>query len=129
MPYDQFVRSVLTATGDAETHPPAAWYREVATSTQQMEDVAQLFVGMRLACAKCHHHPFERWSQQDYYGFEAFFSQVGLKNSRYNMQLNQPDMVYVKAEEPKSRNPRTQQDVVPAGLGSPSLEISKYDDA
>ncbi|MFY8057126.1 MAG: DUF1549 domain-containing protein, partial [Planctomycetaceae bacterium] len=129
MPYDQFVRSVLTATGDAETHPPAAWYREVATSTQQMEDVAQLFLGMRLACAKCHHHPFERWSQQDYYGFEAFFSQVGLKNSRYNMQLNQPDMVYVKAEEPKSRNPRTQQDVVPAGLGSPSLEISKYDDA
>ncbi|MFM7836408.1 MAG: DUF1549 domain-containing protein, partial [Planctomycetaceae bacterium] len=58
MPYDQFVRAVLTATGDAETHPPAAWYREVATSTQQMEDVAQLFLGMRLACAKCHHHPF-----------------------------------------------------------------------
>lgn len=129
MPYDQFVRAVLTATGDAETHPPAAWYREVATSTQQMEDVAQLFLGMRLACAKCHHHPFERWSQQDYYGFEAFFSQVGLKNSRYNMQLNQPDMVYVKAEEPKSRNPRTQLDVPPAGLGGPALEISKYDDA
>lgn len=129
MPYDQFVRAVLTATGDSETHPPTAWYREVTTSTQQMEDVAQLFLGMRLACAKCHHHPFERWSQQDYYGFEAFFSQVALKNSKYNPQVNQPDAVYVKAEVPKSRNPRTQLDVAPAGLGSAPLEISKYDDA
>ena len=47
MPYDQLVRGVLTATGDPETHPPVAWYREVSTSTQQMEDVAQLFLGMR----------------------------------------------------------------------------------
>jgi hypothetical protein len=129
MPYDQFVRSVLTATGDSETHPPAAWYREVATSTQQMEDVAQLFLGMRLACAKCHHHPFERWSQQDYYGFEAFFSQVGLKNSRYNPQLNQPDAVYVKSQIPKSRNPRTGLDVSPTGLGGQPLEIAAWDDA
>ncbi|MFO0975429.1 MAG: DUF1549 and DUF1553 domain-containing protein [Planctomycetaceae bacterium] len=129
MPYDQFVRSVLTATGDAETHPPVAWYREVTTSTQQMEDVAQLFLGMRLACAKCHHHPFERWSQQDYYSFEAFFSQVGLKSSRFNQQNNQPDMVFVKAQAPKSRNPRSQEDVKPAGLGGPTLEISPYDDA
>ncbi|MBL8810726.1 MAG: DUF1549 domain-containing protein [Planctomycetaceae bacterium] len=129
MPYDQFVRSVLTATGDAETHPPVAWYREVTTSTQQMEDVAQLFLGMRLACAKCHHHPFERWSQQDYYSFEAFFSQVGLKSSRFNQQNNQPDMVFVKAQAPKSKNPRSQEDVKPAGLGGPTLDISPYDDA
>lgn len=129
MPYDQFVRGVLTATGDAETHPPVAWYREVTTSTQQMEDVAQLFLGMRLACAKCHHHPFERWSQQDYYSFEAFFSQVGLKSSRFNQQNNQPDMVFVKAQAPKSRNPRSQEDVKPAGLGGPTLDISPYDDA
>ena len=129
MPYDQFVRSVLTATGDSETHPPSAWYREVATSTQQMEDVAQLFLGMRLACAKCHHHPFERWSQQDYYGFEAFFSQVGLKNSRYNPQLNQPDAVYVKSQIPQSRNPRTGLDVPPTGLGGQPLEIAAWDDA
>ncbi len=129
MPYDQFVRGVLTATGDAETHPPVAWYREVTTSTQQMEDVAQLFLGMRLACAKCHHHPFERWSQQDYYGFEAFFSQVGLKSSRFNQQNNQPDMVFVKAQAPKSRNPRSQEDVKPTGLGGQPLDISPYDDA
>ncbi len=129
MPYDQFVRSVLTATGDPVTHPPAAWYREVNTSTAQMEDTAQLFLGMRLACAKCHHHPFERWSQQDYYSFEAFFSQVGLKNSKYNQQVNLPDMVYLKGNAPKSRNPRTGLDVLPAGLGSQPLDVAGYEDA
>ncbi len=129
MPYDDFVRGVLTATGEPETHPPVAWFREVNTSTQQMEDVAQLFLGMRLACAKCHHHPFERWSQQDYYGFEAFFSQVGLKNSKYNQQTNFPDMVYLKGNAPASRNPRTGLDVKPAGLGSEPLDIPAYVDA
>ncbi len=129
MPYDQLVRGVLTATGDPETHPPVAWYREVSTSTQQMEDVAQLFLGMRMACAKCHHHPFERWSQQDYYGFEAFFSQVGLKNSKFNPNVNQPDMVYLKTNAPVSKNPRSQLDVKPMGLGGPELDISPYEDA
>jgi len=129
MPYDQLVRGVLTATGDPETHPPVAWYREVSTSTQQMEDVAQLFLGMRMACAKCHHHPFERWSQQDYYGFEAFFSQVGLKNSKFNPNVNQPDMVYLNTNAPVSKNPRSQLDVKPMGLGGPELDISPYEDA
>jgi hypothetical protein len=129
MSYDQLVRGVLTATGDPETHPPVAWYREVSTSTQQMEDVAQLFLGMRMACAKCHHHPFERWSQQDYYGFEAFFSQVGLKNSKFNPNVNQPDMVYLKTNAPVSKNPRSQLDVKPMGLGGPELDISPYEDA
>ena len=129
MPYDQFVRSVLTATGEPESHPPVAWFREVSTSTQQMEDTAQLFLGMRLACAKCHHHPFERWSQQDYYGFEAFYSQVALKSSKYNTQPNMPDMVSLKGNVPSSRNPRSGLDVKPAGLGGVPLEIAAYEDA
>lgn len=129
MPYDQFVRSILTATGDAENHPPVAWFREVSTSTQQMEDTAQLFLGMRLACAKCHHHPFERWSQQDYYGFEAFFTQVGLKVSPYNPQTNIPDVVYLKGNVPQSRNPRSNQAVKPTGLGGEPLDIPAWQDA
>lgn len=94
-----------------------------------MEDVAQLFLGMRMACAKCHHHPFERWSQQDYYGFEAFFSQVGLKNSKFNQNVNQPDMVYLKTNAPSAKNPRSQLDVRPTGLGSAPLDISPHEDA
>lgn len=129
MPYDQFVRGVLTATGDAQTYPPVAWYREVSSSSQQMEDTAQLFLGMRLACAKCHHHPFERWSQQDYYGFEAFFTQVGLKVSRFNPQTNIPDVVYLKGNVPSVANPRTNQPVKPTGLGGEPLEIPAWQDA
>lgn len=129
VPYDQFVRGVLTASGDAETYPPVAWYREVATSSEQMEDTAQLFLGMRLACAKCHHHPFERWSQQDYYGFEAFFTQVGRKVSRFNPQTNIPDMVYLKGNVPSATNPRTQQPVKPTGLGGQPLDIPAWEDA
>ena len=129
MPYDEFVRSVLTATGEPESHPPVAWYREVRTSTARMEDTAQLFLGMRLACAKCHHHPFERWSQQDYYGFEAFFTQAAMKSSKFNRQVNVPDMVYVRPIQPKSRNPRSQQDVPPTPLGGDPLDVPKYEDA
>ncbi len=129
MPYDQLVRNVLTATGDAETHPPVAWYREVRTSTAQMEDTAQLFLGMRLACAKCHHHPFERWSQQDYVGFEAFFTQAEMKSSKYNLQPNIPDSVFVKAQAAKARNPRTGLDVPPTALGGEPLDLQSYDDA
>lgn len=129
LPYDQFVRGILTATGEPENHPPVAWYREVRTSTARMEDTAQLFLGMRLACAKCHHHPFERWSQQDYYGFEAFFSQAALKSSKWNRQVNVPDMVYVKPVAAKSRNPRSGLDVPPTPLGGDPLDLKPYDDA
>lgn len=129
MPYDQLVRSVLTATGDAEVHPPVAWYREVRNSTAQMEDTAQLFLGVRLACAKCHHHPFERWSQQDYFGFEAFFTQTAMKSSKYNPQQNIPDMVYLKTVAPKARNPRTSLDVSPTPLGGEPLDVAPYQDA
>ena len=48
----------------------------------QMEDAAQLFLGTRMQCAQCHHHPFEKWSQKDYYSFSAFFSTVGRKPGR-----------------------------------------------
>ena len=80
-PYDQFVREIVTASGEIGVNPPVAWYREVKDLSAQVEDTAQLFLGLRIQCARCHHHPFETWSQQDYYGFAAFYSQVGQKLS------------------------------------------------
>ncbi|HEX6985885.1 MAG TPA: DUF1549 domain-containing protein, partial [Planctomycetaceae bacterium] len=70
-PYDRFVREIVTASGSVAFNPPVVWYREVDTVEEQVEDTAQLFLGMRLQCARCHHHPFERWSQNDYYGMAA----------------------------------------------------------
>ena len=78
-PYNEFVRELLTASGDVAQNPPVAWFRQLKETTTQLEDTAQVFLGQRLKCAECHHHPFERWSQQDYYSFAAFFSQVSRK--------------------------------------------------
>ena len=73
-PYDRFVREILAASGDIKQSPPTAWFKQVNSQQAQMEDTAQLFLGTRLQCAQCHHHPFEKWSQNDYYSFMAFFS-------------------------------------------------------
>ena len=124
-PYDQFVREILAASGDMAYTPPVTWYRQVRETTTQLEDTAQLFLGQRLQCAQCHHHPFEKWSQQDYYSFSAFFSQVGRKSG------SQPgeDLIYVKRTAPSATNKKTKQSVKPAGLGAPPLELSADDDA
>lgn len=79
MPYDQFVTAIIAASGEVGSHPPVAWYRQVDEQNEQVEDTAQLFLGLRIQCARCHHHPMEKWSQNDYYHFAAFFSRLGRK--------------------------------------------------
>ena len=78
-PYDKFVADLLTARGDGAESPPVVLYRQWKTDVEAADDAAQLFLGLRLGCARCHHHPYERWGQDDYYGFVAFFSRVGRK--------------------------------------------------
>ena len=125
MPYDRFVRNMLVATGDVEIHPPVSWYLQVNTATEQMEDTAQLFLGLRIQCARCHHHPFEQWSQDDYFGFQAFFSQVGLKPSRGGVPNGN---IFHKGGVATARNPRTNGDLKPTGLGGEELDIPAYED-
>jgi hypothetical protein len=76
MPYDQFARELLTASGSTMTSPAGNYYRTAADTLDAMETTAQLFLGTRIQCAKCHNHPFERWTQNDYYGLAAFFSGI-----------------------------------------------------
>lgn len=121
LPYDQFVREIVSATGEPGKNPPAAWYREVKDASAQVEDTAQLFLGLRIQCARCHHHPFEKWSQQDYYGVAAFFSQVGRKKG----ERNDSDRIYHRVGTASATNPKTNQGVKPTGLGSPPLEIAQ----
>ena len=125
MPYDRFVRNMLVASGDVEIHPPVSWYLQVNTATEQMEDTAQLFLGLRIQCARCHHHPFEQWSQDDYYGFQVFFSQVGLKPSRGGVPNGS---IFHKGALATARNPRTNGDRKPTGLGGEELDIPAYED-
>ena len=124
MPYDEFVRSILTATGTVHTNPSVAWYRQVRDQFAQVEDTAQLFLGLRIQCARCHHHPFEKWSQQDYYGFAAFFSRVGRKPGRRQNE----ERVFHNRGTASSKNTKTGENVKPTGLGSETLELSVDDD-
>jgi hypothetical protein len=79
-PYDQFVRDILTAAGDEVKSPPTFWYRDLQKPEQFVDDACQVFLGVRMACAQCHHHPYEKWSQDDYWSFAAYFAQIGRKN-------------------------------------------------
>ncbi|HEV3437633.1 MAG TPA: DUF1549 and DUF1553 domain-containing protein [Gemmata sp.] len=82
VPYSEFVRGVLTANGDERKNPPTVWYKEIEKAESFVDDVSQVFLGQRLACANCHHHPYEKWSQDDYWGLAAFYGRVGRKDIR-----------------------------------------------
>ena len=118
-PYDQFVREIVAATGEIAENPPVAWYRQVKEPQQELEDTAQLFLGMRLQCAQCHHHPYESWSQNDYYSFSAFFSQVTRKGK---------ETIYHRRGVATAVNKKTKLPVKPAALGTGPLEIPPGDD-
>ena len=82
MPYDRFSRELLASVGSTLTNPPANFYRTAGDTNDCVETVSQVFLGARLQCAKCHNHPFERWTQDNYYGMAAFFNRVQRKNGR-----------------------------------------------
>lgn len=78
-PFDKVVAELLTGSGDPAMNPAANYYRVARNPQDCAETTAQLFLGVRMQCAKCHNHPFERWTQDDYYGFAAFFARVKQK--------------------------------------------------
>jgi hypothetical protein len=139
-PYDQFVRDILTATGEEIKTPPIVWYRELKEPAALMEDAAQLFLGQRIGCAKCHHHPFEKWSQEDYHGMAAFFARVQVKlpppPPKKKPKIPLPTLslsvpvatVALKSGPASLVNPRTGRAVRPTGLGGAALELSADDD-
>ncbi len=122
-PYDQFVRELLTASGDVRMNPAVTWYRQVASPEERVEDTAQLFLGLRIQCARCHHHPFEKWSQDDYYSFRAFFTRIGEKRQTNQAQNFAFKQVFHNVGKASDRNPRSGATLLPAGLGSEPFDI------
>jgi hypothetical protein len=123
-PYDQFVGELLTAAGDVTQNPAVVWYRQVRDTTGQLEDTAQLFLGTRLRCAQCHHHPYEKWSQHDYYSFGAFFAQLGRKGG----ERPGDEAVFHRRGIAAAVNKKNNQQVKPAPLGLPPLDLGAETD-
>src|SRR3954471_15016755 len=79
VPTDEWVKELLGANGGTFKNPPTNYYQLETDIVKETENVAQVFMGMRVQCAQCHNHPFDRWTMDDYYGFASFFSQIGRK--------------------------------------------------
>lgn len=102
MPYDRFVRELLTSEGSTFSRPASNYYRAPLDTSDMTETTAQIFMGVRIQCAKCHNHPFEQWTQDNYYGLSAFFNRVERKKVQGQDEL----MVWV-AREGEVTQPRT----------------------
>jgi hypothetical protein len=116
-PMDELVRQLLTSDGSTFKNPAANYYRISRDPESAVETTAQLFLGVRIQCAKCHNHPFERWTQDDYYGFAAFFSQIGRKKGN----LPEEEVVYATGSGDVNQ-PRTGRTMKPKALGGPVLD-------
>lgn len=84
-PYDRFVREILTASGsmhDSDGHPAVGWFNVLRTPQAMVDDTSQVFLGTRIQCAQCHHHPYEKWSQEDYWGMAGFFARLKLEKPK-----------------------------------------------
>src|SRR5258706_2151296 len=78
-PINEIVQALMTASGETFKTPPSNYFQNETETLKTAENVAQVFMGIRVQCAQCHNHPFDRWTMNDYYGFAAFFSRIGRK--------------------------------------------------
>jgi hypothetical protein len=121
-PFDEVVRELLVAQGNLYTSGPVAFYFVDQTPEALAETTAQVFLGVRLHCAKCHHHPFEVWSQDDYYGLAACFARVQRKDTKEGGRYGGAQAVTLAATGSVT-NPATGAAAVPSLLGTPLTEL------
>jgi hypothetical protein len=127
-PLNVVIHDVITASGSTFANPPANYYRIAKEPTALAETTAQLFFGVRMQCAKCHNHPFERWTQDDYYSFAAFFARVKQRKDPIEpggAAPNAPGAEYVYSERAgEVTQPRTQKTMAPKFMGGPIAKVA-----
>jgi hypothetical protein len=131
MPYDEFARQILGAVGDETKCPPVVWYKDLRTPDQFVDNTAQVFLGVRLACAQCHHHPYEKYSQDDYWGMAAFFARVGRKTfpiAGVNQNQNQQRQVLFTQSNGNVINTRTKRPAVMRPLDGEPVQVPPGED-
>lgn len=114
-PFDQFVAQLVQGKGSSFSSGPANYFIVNGNAQAMAEATSQLFLGVRLTCAQCHHHPFEKYGQDDYYGFAAFFARIRIKGSQ-EFGLFGGERVIVAASSGEVVQPRTGKQLAPKPL-------------
>jgi hypothetical protein len=122
-PFDQVAREILTSVGNTIEVPAANFYRVSRNPTDTAESFSQLFLGVRIQCAKCHNHPYESITQRDYYGLAATFARVNLKGQRFGRD---DEVVFLK-DSGEVKMPGSDQAMLPFAFGE-ALELSAESD-
>ncbi|MBM3971414.1 MAG: DUF1549 domain-containing protein [Planctomycetes bacterium] len=123
-PYDQFVRELVSAKGSTWRNGSTNMFRDKRQPEELTTIVSQLFLGIRLECAKCHHHPFEKWAQDDFYSFAAYFGQIGRKGTGISAPISgSEEFIFTGGKARTVLHPQTQKAMEPRPLfgNSPAL--------
>ena len=123
-PFDEFARETLTSLGNTLHKPAANFHRIARTPDEAAEAMAQLFLGVRIGCAKCHNHPFEAITQDDYYGFAAYFARIKFKGKQFMLD---DEVVYLDRGG-DVRHPTKNINVAPAAFGVSAGELGPDDE-
>ena len=127
-PYDQFVREIVTAEGSTWKNGAAVVFRDRREPAELATMISQLFLGTRLDCAKCHHHPFEKWSQDDFYSFAAYFSRVGRKGTGLSPPISGSEEFILLGKPTKVTHPATDKEMSPRPLYGTAPPIAEGTD-
>lgn len=123
VPINEIVKELLSATGGTVSVPAVNYYQTEIDPLKVTENVAQVFMGMRIQCAQCHNHPFDRWTLEDYYGFYAFFAQLGRKNTD-----DPQEVIIFNKKGGEAKHPVTEAVVKPKFLGGSVPELKSGQD-
>jgi len=128
-PYDQFVRELVTAKGSTWDNGAAVLFRDRREPAEMTTLVSQLFLGIRLECARCHHHPFEKWSQDDFYSLAAYFARVGFKGTGLSPPISGSEETVLVKKSGSVEHPLTGKSLSPRPLfgNAPQIKASQLE--
>ncbi len=116
MPYDQFVREIVTAQGSTFRDGASVIFRDRREPEEAATMISQLFLGIRLECARCHHHPFEVWGQDNFYGFASYFARIGRKGTGLSPPISGSEEIMFTAKSGSVKHPLTHENMEPKPL-------------
>jgi hypothetical protein len=128
-PLNEFARDLVSARGSTYSEPAANFYRSLRDPHARAEAVAQVFLGVRMQCAKCHNHPFDRWTQHDYHSLAAFFARIDyriVENNRrdkFDKHEFDGDQIVYLMREGEVKHPRSGEQLRPRFLGGPTPDL------